>query len=130
MRKYILAAWILSGVAAAQGFRVPLLQRDPADAERAALHEKLTRLADTRKELGLAEAQPARELDQLTAAAKPKRVVAKGAPQRATRTVAAAHAWPPPDATWTSGNPEPSLGDVARKYRAQKRHARSSSSKE
>lgn len=150
MRKYIVAVLVLSGVAAAQRLRVPLLHRDPVDAQRAALHEKLTRLAETRKDLGLPEAQPdsSAELDALTTSARASnsRVVhaspsvksAKrstqvksagvGHPQRAGQTGAATqNAWPPPSQAWTAGTPEPPLGDVARKYRAQKRQAHSSS---
>ena len=75
MRKYMLALLAVSGVAAAQGFRVPILHHDPVDTEREALHEKLTRLAETRKSLGMPEAQPGstQELDALTASARAKR---------------------------------------------------------
>src|ERR1051326_8766756 len=68
MRKYILALLLLSGVAAAQSLRVPMLHHDPVDAQRAALHEKLTRLAETRSNLDVPVAQPdsSRELDALT----------------------------------------------------------------
>lgn len=125
--KYILAFLALSGVAAAQGLRVPLLHRDPVDAQRTALHEKLTRLAETRQELGMPEAHTSGELDALTASAQPKPHVAKVASKRVNRPATAAHAWPPPDATWTAGKQEPSLGEVARQYRAKKRQTTSSS---
>ena len=128
MRKYILALLILSGVATTQRLRVPIFHRDPVDAQRAALHEKLTRLAETRSSLGLPEAQPAssQELDALTAAAQPKRSAPPAAHQSVTRPVATtANAWPPPPQAWTSGDREPSLGEVARRERARKRQAHS-----
>ena len=130
MRKYILALLLLSGVAAAQRLRVPMLHHDPVDAQRAALHEKLTRLAETRTNLDMPVAQPdsSRELDALTASAQPKRLAAPPAKQRIVRPVAAkANAWPPPPQTWTASDREPSLGEVARKYRTQKRPARTQS---
>ena len=128
MRKYIVALLVLSGVAAAQRLRLPILHRDPVDTQRAALHEKLTRLAETRASLNLAETQPASapELDALTAAAQPKRPASPAAHQRVARPAAtSASAWPPPPQTWTSGEREPSLGDFARQERARKRQARS-----
>ena len=130
MRKYIVALLFLASVAAAQRLKVPLLHRDPVDAQRAALHEKLTRLAETRSSLGMSAAQPdsSPELDALTASAQPKRSVSPAPKQRVTRAAATtANAWPPPPQTWTAGEREPSLGDVARKYRTQKRQARSKS---
>lgn len=131
MRKYMFALLVLSGVAAAQRLRVPLLHRDPADAERAALHEKLTRLAETRKSLGMPDAQSAssRELDALSASTQPRKSPADhralGGESAGQTQVKTANAWPPPPQTWTSADREPSLGDVARKERARKRQARS-----
>ena len=128
MRKYILALLVLSGVAAAQRLRVPILHRDPEDAQRAALHQKLTRLGETRKALGIPEGQSARDLDALTASAKPKRPAPPATHKRVTHPAAAtANAWPPPPQAWTHGDQQPSLGEVARQNRARKRQASSSS---
>ncbi len=122
MRKCILALLFLSSVGAAQ--KLPLFRRDPVDAERAALHEKLTRLAQTRKSLGMPEVQPASaaELEALTARTQPKQS-GKPVPQRHAKpkAVAAETAWPPAPQVVAHDDQEPSLGEVARKYRAQKR---------
>lgn len=148
MRKYIVALLVLSGAAAAQRLKVPLIHRDHTDAERAALHEKLTRLAETRKSMGMPEVEPgsSTELDALTASAKASQprpehnrtgksvkrpaqatTARAGQSQRIGQPSAATrNAWPPPSQAWTAGEPEPSLGDVARKYRAQKKRAPSS----
>jgi hypothetical protein len=126
MRKYILVLLVLSGVAAAQRLRVPMLHRDPVDAQRAALHEKMTRLAETRSNAGMPEAQSASslELDALTASAQPKRPASPATKQRVTRAPATtASAWPPPPQAWTAADREPSLGDVARTNRVQKRQS-------
>lgn len=126
MRRYILGWLLLSGMVAAQRLKFPILHRDHMDAERAALSERLTRLAETRKSLGLPAAQPSSsaELDALTAAAQPKRSVSRVARQRVKRPAAITrNTWPPPCQTWSAGDPDPSLGEVARKYRAQKQRA-------
>ena len=128
MRKYLLALLVLSGVAAAQRLRVPILHRDPEDAQRARLHEKLTRLRETRNSLAVPEGQSARDLDALTAAAQPKRPAPPAKPKRVTHQAAAsASAWPPLPQAWTHGEQQPSLGEVARQNRARKRQASSSS---
>lgn len=62
------------------------------DAQRTALHEKLTRLAETRQELDMPEAHTSGELDALTASAQPKPHVAKVASKRVNRPATAAHA--------------------------------------
>ena len=87
MRKYMLALLVLSGVAAAQKLRIPILHRDPVDAQRAALHEKLTRLDETRHSLNMPEARLASslELDALTAA-QLQRAASPVAPKRLTRS--------------------------------------------
>jgi hypothetical protein len=54
MKKCILVILVLSGIAVAQLFR-----GDPVDAERARLREKLTRLAEARKDLAVPQPQPA-----------------------------------------------------------------------
>lgn len=130
MRKYILVCLLLSGMVAAQRLKLPMLHRDRVDADRAALNDKLTRLAETRKSLDLPEVQPnsSAELDALTASAQPKRPVSAVARQRVSQRAAVTRdAWPPPSQAWSAGEQEPSLGEVARKYRAQKRRAHSRS---
>ena len=130
MRKYILVLLVLSGVAAAQRLRVPILHRDPVDAQRAALHEKLTRLAEVRADPDMSAVQPdsSRELDALTASVQPKRSTSPAAKRPVVRPVATtANAWPPPPQAWTAADREPSLGEVARKERARKRQARAKS---
>lgn len=127
MRKCIVALLFLSSVASAQ--KLPRFRRDPIDSQRAALREKLTRLAETRKSLGMPEEQPssATELEALTVRTQQKRPAA--APQRQAKPKAAAaeHAWPPAPQVVAHGDQEPSLGDVARQYRAQKKKAQSKS---
>ena len=124
MRKCVVALLFLTGLAAGQ--KIPLLHRDHVDTERAALHEKLTRLSETRKSMGMAEGQPssAAELDVLTDRTKQKKSGTVAPKQRAKAKAAIAeNAWPPAPQVVTRDDQEPSLGEVARKYRAQKRQA-------
>ncbi len=121
MRKCVLALVFLSSLAPAQ--KIPLLHRDHVDAERAHLHEKLTRLAETRQSLGMPAVQSgsAPELDALTARAE-KKPARTALPRRAkTKAAVAENAWPPPPQVVAHDNQEPSLGEVARQTRAQKR---------
>src|SRR5690348_2517027 len=121
MRKFVLALLLLSSLTWAQRF--PFFGHDH---ERAALHEKLTRLAETRKTLGLPEEQSAsaKELDSLTARTELKRNRPPVPQQRGkAKTTVGENTWPPPPQVFAHGDQEPSLGEVARKYRAQKRPA-------
>ena len=131
MRKSIVALLILSSAAAAQRF--PRLHRNRVDAERAALHEKMTRLAETRKSLGMPEVQPApkellafNDVQKVHAAPAARQRAIPKAERSRTSVPGAAQANAPNNGVpqEVNGNQEVSLGEVARQYRAKKRAAK------